>query len=117
MRVAELYSCDLLTTVAAYRSGGLTSGVGGQPVESNSLLGSYSIMLERLSGGQAQRAFGDQSTSRWRVTSDVEGALAVDDLLVVTSGPHTGEYIELDDRWASPSGVVIFSARNTERRP
>jgi hypothetical protein len=72
-------------------------------------LGTMPAHIEKLSGGQAARAFGDQSSSRWRLTLDADRDLQADDLVLVSSGPYTGTKLQVEDVTV-PGGMLLMAA-------
>lgn len=113
--VESLLPCDRLAAVTVHRPAEQTSGGGGQPVETTTEVGSMTMLVEKLSGGQAARAFGDQSEARWRGHADSNADVQVDDLVVVDTGPYAGTILQVDD--IQHPLLMVLELADTEKQP
>jgi hypothetical protein len=117
MKVTELLPCEALAQVMVHRPGAQTAGEGGKPVETTTEEATITLQVTKLSGGQAQRAYGDQAQAKWRVLADDDADVMVNDLLEVLSGPYTGTMLEVDDIRAPLNALKVLQVSDTERVP
>jgi len=117
MNIREVFPCDVLAMVTIHRPGAQTQGGGGQAVETTTKVGSIPMVIEKLSGGQAQRAFGDQSEARWRGHSSDDADVLVDDLVVVDTGPYAGTILQVDDIQVPASMLAVYELADTDKTP
>lgn len=75
----------------------VASGKGGTIAESTVEIVAPWMKFEKLSGGQAQRAFGNQSKAKWRGMGDHDLDIQKDDLIQITTGPYAGTILSADD--------------------
>ena len=116
MNITSFIPRDKLVSISVYRSAGQISGVGGHPVEVTPLV-SEEIMaqVEKLSGGQAERAFGKKSSSTWRIKVGSEANVAQNDLIQPNSGPYSTETLEVEDVRTPDGQLKVLAVKNTER--
>ena len=116
MKINALFSRDKLSKVTIYRTAGQTSGVGGAPVEITPVVNTKVLaVVEKLSEGQAQRAFGLNTTSIWRVKVGDSEDVAVNDLIKMNSGQYEDTLIEVKGI-REPDGILqILQSNDTDR--
>jgi hypothetical protein len=117
MYIQEMFPCDLLATVTVHRPNGQTSSGGGQPVETTTKVDSIPMMVEKLSGAQAKRAFGDQSTAVHRGQADGDADVLVNDLVVVDTGPYAGTILQVDDVRVPGNMLMVLELATTKKTP
>lgn len=118
MRLVEVLPCDQLVSVTVHRPGTQTSGSGGIPAETTTKVNTGVIMhVEKLSGGQAHRAFGDQSQARWRGTADDDADIAVNDLIVMDTGPYATTVLQVDDIRIPGDMFKVLELADTDKVP
>ena len=117
MDIQSVLPCDLLATVTVHRPNGQTSSGGGQPVETTTEVGSIPMQVEKLSGGQAKRAFGDQSKARHRGQASDDADVEVNDLVVVDTGPYTGTTLQVDDIRVPGGMLKVLELALTNKTP
>lgn len=114
MKIASLFPCDVLQDITVHRPGTQSSGSGGQPTLSTTLVGTIAgVHIEKLTGGQAARAFGDQSSARWRLRADDDADLAVNDLVVLANGI----ILEVEDIINIPAQFQVLACHDTDKGP
>lgn len=116
MKITALIPKDKLVQISVHRTGGQTSGEGGAPVELTPLVNSAVwAVVEKLSVGQAKRAFGLISHARWRVKVGSDEDVADNDLIKVTSGHYLNQLIEIEGI-REPDGILqILRCNDTDR--
>lgn len=116
MNITALIPRDKLTLVSVYRTGGQSSGTGGAPVElTPSVNNAVWAVVEKLSAGQAQRAFGLASSARWRIKVGSDEDVADNDLIQMDSGHYIDQLIEVKGI-REPDGVLqILECDDTDR--
>jgi hypothetical protein len=75
------------------------------------------VALQKVSGGQAVRYFGRDSTSRWHMVTDPDADVQNDDVIVVIDGPDEGERIEVVDVLKGRGRLKAVELRNTDVDP
>lgn len=116
MRINSLIPRDKLVKISIYRTAGQTSGVGGAPIELTPLVNTdVWAVVEKLSEGQAQRAFGLNTSSKWRVKVGADEDVSDNDLIQIDSGPYIDQLIEVNGI-REPDGVLqILQSNDTDR--
>ncbi len=120
MKVRSVFTCSALVTVAIHRHGGQSTaaGSGGIPTETTTEeQPTLRMIVEKLSGGQAKRTFGDQSEARWRGTADSDADLQVNDLLVLETGPYIGTVLQVDDIRVPAGMLMVVELADTDKVP
>ncbi len=116
MNITELLPCDALETVTVHRPGEQTAGAGGKPVEVTTKIGSFTMQVTKLSGGQAHRAFGDRSKATWRAQADSDADVLKDDLVVIDTGAYAGTVLEIDDVRVPGGALKVLALAITDRQ-
>jgi hypothetical protein len=75
------------------------------------------VALQKVSGGQAVRYFGQDSTSRWHMVIDPDADVLDHDVIVVIDGPDEGERIEVVDVLKGRGRLKAVELRNTDVDP
>ena len=108
---AELASVDIHRNVT-----GQQGGVGGQPVEDNTkVLTGLSARVDKISGGQAERMFGRQSSSRWVAEFSDNAGIVKNDLVKLNSGPYSGIVIEVISIMIPLGELLLAECNDTQR--
>ncbi len=116
MNITAFIPRDKLVTISVHRSGGQSSGTGGAPIELTPLVNSAVwAVVEKLSVGQAQRAFGLTSSARWRVKVGSDEDVADNDLIKVTSGHYINQLIEIEGIRGPDGMLQILQCNDTDR--
>jgi hypothetical protein len=85
-----------------------SSGGGGQPEYAASVTeSSLQMGIEQLSGGQRERAFGQQSEAIWRGVTYPDADVLENDLVVPASGPYAGIVMEVESKRVSNAGTLM----------
>lgn len=115
--IQACYASDELRDVDLHRNvTGQTSGGGGQPVENNIKVGSgVKSYLEKISGGQAERLFGRQSSSRWLAEFSSDAGVLPNDLIAVLTGPYAGTVIEVINTMVPLGELLVAECDDTPR--
>lgn len=117
MNVASVISCSALAQVIVHRSGAQTAGEGGKPVDTTTENEAISMQVEKLSAGQAARAFGDDSIAKWRGTTDSDADVLENDLIEITSGPYDGTVLEVKGTRVPGGMLMVVELADTKRTP
>ena len=96
-KILSVLTREQLVRVTVNRPAQASGGVGGQIVESTDEVIEPWMKFEKLSGGQAQRAFGNQSKARWRGMGDHDLDIQKDDMIEILTGPYAGTVLQADD--------------------
>ncbi len=117
VKILSVLTRENLIKVNTYRPGAQTSGGGGQPVDPipTTIKKSMYMKLEKLSGGQAQRDFGDQSKAKWRATVDSDANILENDLIEIISGPYSGTILQVEDVRVPNNFLMILPLTDTEK--
>ncbi len=93
-----------------------TVGPGGQP--QTTLAGSpvqiadADAVVSKLSGGEAERAFGRDSDATFQVTLDRASTVQLNDIIEVKSGRYTGLFLDVMDI-LSPVRIILCGVKET----
>lgn len=113
----DLIPAEILSTVKVFRSTE-SSGDGGVPVHLWTEVLELQMQIEAITEGQAQRAFGLQTDSKWRAVVKPGVDIKIDDLLQPQHGPYAGENMLVnDDREPLKGGLRIIRATDTDEVP
>jgi len=115
VKILSVLTRENLVKVTINRPTQVAGGVGGQLVESTVEIAELYMKFEKLSGGQAQRAFGNQSKAKWRGVGDHDLDIQKDDLISILSGPYAGTILQADDIRVPNNFLSVTSFVDTDK--
>jgi hypothetical protein len=116
-KILSVLTREQLVRVTVTRPTQTAGGVGGQLVESTVDVVTPWMKFEKLSGGQAQRVFGNQSKARWRGVGDHDLDIQKDDLIEILTGPYAGTVLQADDIRVPNNFLSVISFVDTDKVP
>ena len=106
---------EAATTVTVHRLT-QTSGQGGHPNQTPATVATaLRMQIQKLSGGEAERAFGQQSKARYKGALAVGANIQVNDVVVPDSGPYAGNTLKVEDELQRGAHLLILAMKKTKQ--